>query len=223
MRLMLLGAPGAGKGTQAKKLMERFNIPQISTGDMLRDAISRGTELGKSAKAVMDRGELVSDEIIIALVKERLKAPDCTTGFLFDGFPRTLPQAQALRDSGIAIDHVIDIVVPDELIVNRICGRRVHLPSGRVYHIEHQPPKKEGLDDITGEALVLRDDDKEETVLKRLNVYHEQTEPLVQYYRDLELKGGINAPRFHRIDGTEKVDEVFRSILSAISASSNLC
>src|SRR6476620_6348095 len=179
MRLILLGAPGAGKGTQANFIKEKFNIPQISTGDMLRAAIKAGTELGLEAKKVMDAGQLVSDDIIIGLVKERLKEADCANGYLFDGFPRTIAQADAMKDSGVNIDYVLEIDVPDEMIVERMTGRRTHQPSGRVYHVKFNPPKTEGLDDVTGEPLVQRDDDKEETVKKRLTVYHTQTEVLL--------------------------------------------
>lgn len=217
MRLMLLGGPGAGKGTQALKLIEHFKIPQISTGDMLRSAIAAGTELGKSAKKVMDAGELVSDEIIIGLVKERLQQSDCRNGFLFDGFPRTIPQADALKYANIKLDHVIEIAVPDDEIISRISGRRVHLPSGRVYHIKFQPPKKDCLDDVTGEALVQRDDDKEETIKQRLAVYHQQTEPLINYYQKWAKTQDNDAPRFHRVIGVGTVDTIFGNILSCIN------
>ncbi len=220
MRLMLLGGPGAGKGTQARKLIDHFKIPQISTGDMLRSAIAEGTDLGKSAKKVMDSGQLVSDEIIIALVKERLKKPDCRNGFLFDGFPRTIPQADALKEANIKLDHVIEIAVPDEEIINRISGRRVHLPSGRVYHIDFHPPKVDGFDDLTGEKLIQRDDDKEETIKQRLAVYHKQTEPLVNYYKQIENKARNSdekVPHFHRVNGLDSVDTIFNNILSSIS------
>ena len=183
MRLILLGPPGAGKGTQAGFITAAFGIPQISTGDMLRAAIKAGTELGKMAKQVMDEGKLVSDDIIIGLVKERLKQPDCANGYLFDGFPRTIPQAQALRDSGIQLDHVVELQVPDSAIIERMSGRRVHQPSGRSYHIRFNPPKVEGKDDVTGEPLTQRDDDREEVVRKRLDVYQQQTRPLVDYYQ----------------------------------------
>lgn len=217
MRIILLGGPGAGKGTQALKLMNYFNIPQISTGDMLRAAITAGTELGKNAKAVMDSGKLVSDEIIIALVKERLQQSDCRNGFLFDGFPRTIPQADALKMAKIKIDHVIEMAVSDETIIQRISGRRVHLASGRVYHIVFNSPKKEGLDDETGESLVQRDDDREETITKRLEVYHHQTEPLIEYYQQWANTNDNNAPQFHKISGLGSVDAVFANILSALS------
>ena len=218
MRLMLLGCPGAGKGTQAAKLAQFFNIPQIATGDMLRAAITTGSELGKMAKAVMDSGKLVSDDIIIALVKERLTNEDCKNGFLFDGFPRTIPQADALKKVHIKLDHVLEIVVSDEEIINRISGRRVHLPSNRIYHIQFNPPKREGLDDITGEALTQRDDDREETVRKRLEVYHTQTEPLIEYYsRWAADRNDANAPQFHQISGIGDVESIFKRILAAIS------
>lgn len=217
MRLILLGGPGAGKGTQALKLMAYFNIPQISTGDMLRAAIAAGTEIGKNAKAIMDAGKLVSDDIIISLVKERLQQADCRNGFLFDGFPRTIPQADALKQANISIDHVIEIAVPDEVIIQRISGRRVHMASGRVYHEQHNPPKKEGLDNETGDPLVLRDDDREETIRKRLEVYHQQTEPLIHYYQHWEKKTEQEPPHFHKICGLGSVDAVFDNILSSLS------
>jgi adenylate kinase len=206
MRIILLGAPGAGKGTQAKFLCEHYSIPQISTGDMLRAAVAAGTELGKAAKAIMESGGLVSDEIIIGLVKDRLQQPDCSNGCLFDGFPRTIPQAQAMVDEGIAIDHVIEISVDDEEIVSRLSGRRVHPGSGRVYHVEHNPPKVDGVDDETGDALIQRDDDREDTVRKRLQVYKDQTQPLVDFYREL---GG---PVYHRVEGVGSVDAISQEI-----------
>lgn len=217
IRLMLLGGPGAGKGTQALKLINYFKIPQISTGDMLRSAIAAGTDLGKSAKQVMDSGQLVSDEIIIALVKERLQQADCRSGFLFDGFPRTIPQADALKEAAVDIDHVIEIAVPDEEIISRISGRRVHVASGRVYHLEFHPPIKDGLDDLTGEPLIQRDDDKEETIKHRLAVYHQQTEPLVNYYKQWHTIDSDKAPHFHRISGVGNVDEIFNKILECIN------
>lgn len=205
MRIILLGAPGAGKGTQAQFLMNKYGIPQISTGDMLRAAIKEGTPLGIAAKQVMDAGQLVSDEIIIGLVKERISKADCAKGFLLDGFPRTIPQADAMKDNGVLVDHVIEFDVPDDVIVERMSGRRVHLASGRVYHISYNPPKVAGKDDQTGEELVIRDDDKEETVRKRLAVYHTQTEPLVGYYRSQAADG---LTKYHHIDGTQAVDAV---------------
>lgn len=217
MRLMLLGGPGAGKGTQALKLINHFKIPQISTGDMLRSAIAAGSELGRNAKEIMDAGKLVSDDIIIALVKERLQQPDCRNGFLFDGFPRTIPQADALKNAHIKLDHVIEIAVPDEEIISRISGRLVHLPSGRVYHKESHPPKKNWLDDVTGEPLIQRDDDKEETIKKRLAVYHQQTEPLINYYQEWSKMKSPDAPKFHRVSGVDSVDNIFSRILTCIN------
>lgn len=211
MRLILLGGPGAGKGTQALRLVERYRIPQISTGDMLRAAIASGSPLGLSAKKIMESGGLVSDDIIIGLVKERLKNPDCANGFLFDGFPRTIVQADALREAGIELDHVIEIVVDDDEIIQRISGRRIHQASGRVYHVTNQPPKQAGFDDVTGEALIQREDDKEETVRKRLEVYHKQTAPLIQYYRDWSLEDP-NAPQFHSVLGTGSVTQIFNQL-----------
>ncbi|HAZ7573126.1 adenylate kinase [Legionella sp. PATHC032] len=216
MRLMLLGGPGAGKGTQASLLINRYKIPQISTGDMLRAAIAKGTPLGLSAKKIMESGGLVSDDIIIGLVKERLKNSDCDRGFLFDGFPRTLVQAEALKDAGIHLDHVIEIAVDDEEIIERISGRRIHQPSGRVYHVVNQPPKNPGVDDITGEPLIQRDDDKEETIRKRLQVYHNQTAPLVQYYKELAESGSKEAPKFHTISGTGTVEQIFDNIVTIL-------
>ena len=190
MKMILLGAPGVGKGTQAKYIVEKYGIPQISTGDMLREAIRDGTALGKKVKAVMDSGALVTDEIILDLVKERIAKDDCANGFLFDGFPRTIPQANSLVSQNIEIDYVIEINVPDKDIVSRLSGRRLHLESGRVYHVHSNPPKVDGVDDITGEALVQREDDKEETIVERLNVYREQTEPLVSFYKEMSQKQG---------------------------------
>lgn len=213
MRLILLGAPGAGKGTQAQFITEAFGIPQISTGDMLRAAVKAGTELGKQAKSIMDSGGLVSDDIIIGLVKERIAEADCAGGFLFDGFPRTIPQAQAMVDAGVAIDHVVEIAVDDEEIVTRLSGRRVHPGSGRVYHVQHNPPKVEGLDDVTGEALVQRDDDREETIRKRLAVYQEQTRPLVDFYGSME---GDSAPAYHRIAGVGDVQAIRAQVLEVL-------
>ena len=216
MRLILLGGPGAGKGTQAAFITQRYGIPQISTGDMLRAAVKAGTPLGVAAKKVMDRGDLVSDDIIIALVKERIKAPDSSRGFLFDGFPRTIPQAEAMKTSGVPIEHVVEIAVPDAAIVERMSGRRAHLPSGRTYHVKYNPPKAEGKDDVTGEALVQREDDKEETVKKRLAVYHQQTEPLVQYYRKWAETGDPRAPKYHRVDGLGTVEQVRDRVFAAL-------
>ncbi|MCJ8500013.1 adenylate kinase [Desulfatitalea alkaliphila] len=218
MRLILLGGPGAGKGTQANYIKERYQIPQISTGDMLRAAVKAGTELGKQAKAVMDTGGLVPDDVIIGLVKERIKEPDCEKGFLFDGFPRTIPQADAMKAAGVPIDAVVEIDVPDAEIIKRMSGRRVHLASGRTYHITFNPPKVEGKDDETGEPLIQRDDDKEETVRKRLDVYHAQTEPLVSYYKDWAKSGAAGAPQHIRIEGVGKVDEIRDQIFKALDA-----
>ncbi len=213
MRIILLGPPGAGKGTQAQNITREFSIPQISTGDMLRAAIKAGTELGLKAKAVMDSGQLVSDDIILGLVKERIAKDDCKNGFLFDGFPRTIPQAQALVDAGITIDAVVELQVPDEKIVKRMSGRRVHLASGRTYHIVYNPPKVEGKDDVTGEPLVTRPDDQEDTVRARLKVYHSQTEPLVDFYKDLAAKGQT---KYVAVDGNRDVavisDEIFAKV-----------
>ena len=216
MRLILLGGPGAGKGTQANYIKERYGIPQISTGDMLRAAVKAGSELGKEAKKFMDSGGLVPDEVIIGLVKERIKEPDCQKGFLFDGFPRTIPQADAMKAAGVPIDAVVEIDVPDEEIIRRMSGRRVHLASGRTYHVVFNPPKVEGKDDVTGEPLIQRDDDKEETVRKRLKVYHDQTEPLVAYYKDWAASGKAGAPRHIRIEGVGKVDEIRDQIFKAL-------
>jgi adenylate kinase len=208
MRVILLGAPGAGKGTQANYIKEKFSLPQISTGDMLRVAVKAGTPLGLAAKKVMDAGGLVSDEIIIDLVKERIKDADCTNGFLFDGFPRTIPQAQAMKDAGIKIDFVVEIDVADKEIITRMSGRRVHLASGRTYHVVFNPPKVEGKDDITGEELVQRPDDVEETVVKRLNVYHDQTKPLVEYYSAWQNSGAENAPKVVHVPGVGDVNAI---------------
>lgn len=214
MRLILLGAPGAGKGTQAQFICEKFSIPQISTGDMLRAAVKAGTELGLLAKEVMASGGLVSDDLIIGLVKERIQEDDCQNGFLFDGFPRTIPQAEAMVDAGVDIDHVLEIAVADEEIVARLSGRRVHASSGRIYHVEHNPPRQEGLDDETGEPLVQREDDLEATVRKRLEVYHSQTAPLIQFYSELE---GANAPVYHRVEGSGGVDKIREKVIQALS------
>ncbi len=216
MRLVLLGGPGAGKGTQALKLMKSFNIPQISTGDMLRAAIAAGSELGLSAKKIMDAGQLVSDDIMIGLVKERLKQDDCRKGFLLDGFPRTIPQADALKKAGIDLDHVIEIAVQDDEIVQRISGRRVHPASGRVYHVQYNPPKHAGFDDETGDELVLRDDDREEIIRKRLDIYHQQTEPLIEYYQAWSNTKDVKAPAFHRVSGEGSVDTIFERIQSTL-------
>jgi adenylate kinase len=216
MRLILLGGPGAGKGTQANYIKEKYQIPQISTGDMLRAAVKAGTDLGKEAKGYMDSGGLVPDAVIIGLVKERIQEPDCEKGFLFDGFPRTIPQADAMKEAGVPIDAVVDINVPDEEIIKRMSGRRAHLASGRTYHIIFNPPKEEGKDDVTGEPLVQRDDDKEETVRKRLDVYHAQTEPLIDYYKNWESSGESAAPTYIRIEGVGQVDEIKESIYAAL-------
>lgn len=218
MRLILLGGPGAGKGTQANFIKERYRIPQISTGDMLRAAVKAGTELGKKAKGFMDSGQLVPDEVIIGLVQERIREADCRGGFLFDGFPRTIPQADALKAAGVRLDAVVDIDVPDEEIIRRMSGRRVHLASGRTYHVLFNPPKVEGKDDVTGEPLIQRDDDKEETVRKRLEVYHNQTEPLIGYYRRWEASGDPQAPRYVRVHGIGKVEEIRDRIFAALDA-----
>ncbi|MEH6611055.1 MAG: adenylate kinase [Halioglobus sp.] len=214
MRLILLGAPGAGKGTQAQFITEKFGIPQISTGDMLRAAVKAQTELGIQAKAVMDSGGLVSDDIIIGLVKERIQQADCEDGFLFDGFPRTIPQAEAMVTAGVDIDHVVEINVDDEAIVSRLSGRRVHPGSGRVYHLIYNPPQRENVDDETGETLVQREDDTEETVRKRLEIYQSQTAPLVNFYQSMS---GETAPAYHRIAGEGSVDEIKGKVLSALS------
>jgi adenylate kinase len=208
MRLILLGGPGAGKGTQAAFICQRYSIPQISTGDMLRAAVKAGTPLGVAAKAVMDRGDLVSDDIIIGLVKERIRQPDALKGVLFDGFPRTIPQADAMKSSGVDLDHVVEIYVPDEVIIERMSGRRVHVASGRTYHVKFNPPKVAGKDDATGEDLVLRKDDEEATVRNRLSVYHQQTEPLVGYYKAWGGAGDARAPKYHRVDGIGSVEQV---------------
>ena len=216
MRLILLGAPGAGKGTQAQFICETFAIPQISTGDMLRAAVKAGTPLGIEAKKVMDSGGLVSDDIIIGLVTERLKADDCRGGYLFDGFPRTLPQAEAMKNAGVAIEYVLEIDVADREIIDRMSGRRVHPGSGRTYHIRFNPPKVAGHDDETGEDLVQRDDDREETVKKRLQVYHSQTKPLLEYYRAWAASGDPRAPRCRRISGIGSVDEIRQAAFDAL-------
>ena len=218
MRLILLGPPGAGKGTQAGFITEAYGIPQISTGDMLRAAIKAGTPLGVAAKKVMDAGALVSDDIIIGLVRERLGAPDCAKGYLFDGFPRTLPQADAMKEAGVALDYVLEIDVPDAAIVERMSGRRVHIASGRTYHVKYNPPKVAGKDDVTGEALIQRDDDREDTVRKRLQVYHAQTKPLVEYYTRWAASGDARAPRYRRVDGMGSVDAIRTACLAALQS-----
>lgn len=215
MRIILLGAPGAGKGTQAQYICETFGIPQISTGDMLRAAVKAGTPLGQAAKKVMDAGQLVSDDIIIGLVKERIQEADCKNGFLFDGFPRTIPQAEAMLKEGVEIDYVLEIAVEDEEIVKRLSGRRVHPGSGRVYHTVYNPPKVEGKDDATGEDLVQRDDDKEDTVRKRLEVYHDQTAPLVGFYQDMAAKGQVKT-RYSRVEGVGSVEDITASVMAAL-------
>jgi adenylate kinase len=218
MRVILLGGPGAGKGTQAGFIKEHFNIPQISTGDMLRAHVKSGTELGKAAKKIMDEGGLVSDDIIMGMVKARIAEDDCKNGFLFDGFPRTLAQADALKDAEVFVDAVVEIDVPDEEIIKRMSGRRVHLASGRTYHVQFNPPKEPGKDDVTGEPLIQRDDDKEETVKARLKVYHDQTEPLIAYYSKWADAGGPDAPRYIRVDGIGSVDEIRNKIISGLEA-----
>lgn len=218
MRLVLLGGPGAGKGTQAAFIAKHFSIPQISTGDMLRAAVNAGTDLGREAKTVMDAGGLVSDALILNLVKERIGEPDCANGFLFDGFPRTIAQAQALKDQNIGIDYVVEIAVDDSEIIRRMSGRRVHLASGRTYHIEFNPPATAGKDDLTGEELIQREDDREEVVKKRLEVYHEQTEPLITYFRDWHKAGDGGAPKYVRIDGIGDVERVREDIIAALTS-----
>ena len=215
MRVILLGAPGAGKGTQAQFIMQQYAIPQISTGDMLRAAVKAGTELGLAAKKVMDAGGLVSDDLIIGLVKERITQADCANGFLFDGFPRTIPQAQALVDAGIDIDHVVELDVPDADIIERLSGRRVHPASGRVYHTKYNPPKEEGKDDVTGDALIQRDDDQEDTIRKRLAIYQSQTRPLVDFYQQL---AGDKAPVYTHIVGVGSMDDIKAKVFAALSA-----
>jgi adenylate kinase len=216
MKLILLGAPGAGKGTQATFISKKFGIPQISTGDMLRAAVKAGTPLGIEAKKIMDAGGLVRDDLIIGLVKERLKEADCQSGYMFDGFPRTIPQADAMKEAGVAIDFVLEIDVPDSEIVGRMSGRRAHIASGRTYHIKFNPPKVEGKDDVTGEPLIQRDDDREETVLKRLEVYHQQTEALVGYYGKWAESGAAGAPKYRKVSGMGKVEDVRDSAFDAL-------
>ena len=217
MKLILLGAPGAGKGTQAAFITEKYGIPQISTGDMLRAAVKAGTPLGLEAKKVMDAGQLVSDEIILGLIKERLKQPDCAKGFLFDGFPRTIPQAEALRTQGVDLDYVMEIDVPDEEIIKRMSGRRVHTASGRTYHVVFNPPKVAGKDDVTGEDLIQREDDKEETVRKRLEVYHSQTKPLVDFYSKWAVAGDGKAPKYRKISGVGALDAIKSALFAALA------
>ncbi|NEV61808.1 adenylate kinase [Thiorhodococcus minor] len=216
MRIILLGGPGAGKGTQAGFIKSHYDIPQISTGDMLRAHVKQGTELGKAAKKIMDEGGLVSDDIIMGMVKERITEDDCKNGFLFDGFPRTLAQADALKEAGVPIDAVVEIDVPDEEIIKRMSGRRVHLASGRTYHVVFNPPKVEGKDDETGEPLIQRDDDREETVKARLKVYHDQTEPLIGYYSSWAAQGGEGAPKYVKVDGIGTVDQIRGRIFSGL-------
>jgi adenylate kinase len=218
MRLILLGAPGAGKGTQATFICQKFGIPQISTGDMLRAAVKAGTPLGVAAKKVMDSGALVSDDIIIGLVKERITQPDCAKGFLFDGFPRTIPQAEAMRAAGVQLDYVLEIDVPPSAIIERMSGRRSHPASGRTYHIKFNPPKAAGVDDVTGEPLVQRDDDREETVIKRLQVYADQTRPLVDYYSTWAKSDPANAPRYRSISGQGTVEDITARVMDALSS-----
>ena len=217
MRLILLGPPGAGKGTQAAFICKKFSIPQISTGDMLRAAVKAGTPLGLAAKKVIDAGQLVSDDIIVALVKERLRQPDCARGYLFDGFPRTIPQAEAMKAAQVPIDAVLEIDVPDEEIIARMSGRRVHPPSGRTYHVRFNPPRREGRDDATGEPLVQREDDREETVKKRLEVSRAQTRPLVDYYRNWAATGDARAPKYRRITGVGSVEDITARALAALT------
>lgn len=216
MRLILLGAPGAGKGTQASFLCQHFGIPQVSTGDMLRAAVKAGTPVGLAAKKVMDTGALVSDEIIVGLVKARIAQPDCAQGFLFDGFPRTIAQAQSMKDAAVKLDFVLEIDVPDSAIVERMSGRRVHLPSGRTYHVRFNPPKVAGIDDVSGEPLVQRADDSEETVQKRLAIYHDQTRPLVEFYAKWAATGDAAAPHYRKIDGSGSVAEITSRALDAL-------
>lgn len=216
MRIILLGAPGAGKGTQAQYICDKYSIPQISTGDMLRAAVKAGTPLGLEAKKVMDAGQLVSDDIIIGLVKERIKEADCANGFLFDGFPRTIPQADAMKDAGVAIDAVVEIDVADEEIVKRMAGRRVHPGSGRTYHVVFNPPKEEGKDDVTGEELVQRADDAEDTVRDRLNVYHDQTAPLITYYKGWADEGAADAPKYNYIAGVGSVEDIRDAVFASL-------
>jgi adenylate kinase len=216
MRVILLGGPGAGKGTQANFIKEKYGIPQISTGDMLRAHVKAGTELGQAAKKIMDQGGLVSDDIIMGMVKERIQEDDCANGFLFDGFPRTIPQAEAMKSAGISVDAVVEIDVPDEEIIKRMSGRRVHLASGRTYHVVFNPPKEQGKDDVTGEPLIQRDDDQEDTVRARLKVYHDQTEPLIDYYTKYAASGEPGAPNYHKIRGVGSVEQIRDAIFAAL-------
>ncbi len=218
MRLILLGAPGAGKGTQATFICQKFSIPQISTGDMLRAAVKAGTPLGVEAKKIMDSGALVSDDLIINLVKERIAQPDCAKGFLFDGFPRTIPQADAMKTAGVKLDYVLEIDVPFEAIIDRMSGRRTHMPSGRTYHLKHNPPKVDGHDDLTGEPLTQREDDKEETVRRRLEVYSSQTRPLVDYYAGWAKSAPTLAPKYRAISGVGSVDDITQRALKALES-----
>lgn len=217
MKIILLGAPGAGKGTQAQNIMDKYGIPQISTGDMLRAAVKAGTPLGLQAKEIMSSGGLVSDDLIIALVQDRILQDDCAGGFLFDGFPRTIPQAEAMKASGVQIDYVLEIAVEDAEIIQRLSGRRVHEQSGRVYHTEHKPPKVEGKDDVTGEPLVQRQDDTEETVRKRLDVYHSQTAPLVDYYQQWAQQAPAEAPKYVRVEGVGSVDDIAANVFKVLA------
>ncbi|MFT6100877.1 MAG: adenylate kinase [Arenicella sp.] len=217
MRLILLGGPGAGKGTQATFITEKFGIPQVSTGDMLRAAVKAGTPLGLEAKKIMDVGGLISDDIITGMVKDRVAESDCENGYLLDGFPRTIPQADAMRELGIDIDHVVEISVDDAEIIKRMSGRRAHLSSGRTYHVIYNPPQQEGIDDVSGEPLVQRKDDKEETVKKRLDIYHEQTEPLIKYYQDFSQSGAAEAPRYTKLEGVGSVDDIRKTIFDALN------
>ncbi|MFA5081510.1 MAG: adenylate kinase [Hydrogenophilaceae bacterium] len=218
MRMILLGGPGAGKGTQANYIKEKYGIPQISTGDMLRAHVKAGTELGVAAKKIMDAGGLVSDDIIIGMVKERLTQDDCKSGYLFDGFPRTIPQAEALKAAGVPLDAVVEIDVPDEEIIKRMSGRRVHVASGRTYHVVFNPPKVAGKDDVTGEDLIQRDDDKEETVKKRLDIYHAQTEPLVKFYGDWGNTGAADAPKYIKVSGVGSVDSITSAVYAGLDS-----
>jgi adenylate kinase len=222
MRLVLLGCPGAGKGTQAQFIKEKYHLAQISTGDMLRAAISAGTPLGKQVKQIMDEGRLVSDDIMIQLVKERIQQPDCINGVLLDGFPRTIPQAEALRENHIDLDYIIEISVPDAELIQRLSGRRVHPASGRVYHVLFNPPRKEGIDDVTGEPLIHRTDDQEDTIRNRLHVYHEQTKPLINYYIQKAQEHSANAPKYIKIDGLGSVEDVSQRIFSAIATTQSI-